>query len=227
MAKAVYFSPAIAVFCFRPNGAERHNCAKDLKISCNPAPMSIVFSVSYGYKVVNLDNGARNGYIIYTSREAAHFPFSIVRVSAMPRFSGKKQYHREIVSRQVGEIKSLLHALEMRDGLDGAENRPLVDIYETGDGIILEFDLPGFPLADISLKVSGFTLVLEAFKPREANEGRFICVERSYGHFHHAVHIPGNIDPCSITAEYRRGVLRVMCPKICDRLVPIKEITIE
>lgn len=145
----------------------------------------------------------------------------------MPRFSGKKQYHREIVSRQVGEIKSLLLALEMRDGLDDAENRPLVDIYETGDGVILEFDLPGFQLADISLKVSGFTLMLDAYKPREENYGRFICVERSYGHFHHTVHIPGTIDPCSITAEYRRGVLRVICPKIDDLQVPIKEISIE
>ena len=50
-------------FCFRPYGAERHNCAKDQEISCNPAPMSIVFSVSECYNVVNLDNGARNGYI--------------------------------------------------------------------------------------------------------------------------------------------------------------------
>ncbi len=142
----------------------------------------------------------------------------------MPRFSGRKPYHREIFSRQVGEIRSLLHSLEMRDGLDEAENRPLIDIYETGDGIILEFDLPGFRLEDISLRVSGFTLVLEAFKPREQNEGCFICVERSYGHFHHAVHIPGNIDSRAITAQYRRGVLRVVCPKTGDRQVPIKEI---
>jgi HSP20 family protein len=142
----------------------------------------------------------------------------------MPRFSGKKQYHREIFSRQVGEIKNLLHALEMRDGLDEAENRPLIDIYETGDCIILEFDLPGFQLKDISLRVSGFTLVLEAVKPREQHEGSFICVERSYGHFYHAVHIPGNIDSRAITAEYRRGVLRVVCPKTGDRQVPIKEI---
>lgn len=142
----------------------------------------------------------------------------------MPRFSGRKPYHQEIFSRQVGEIKSLLHALEMRDGLDEAQNRPLIDIYETGDGIILEMDLPGFQLADISLRVSGFTLMLEAFKPREQNDGCFICMERSYGHFHLAVHIPGNIDASAISAEYRRGVLRVVCPKTGDRQVPIKEI---
>ncbi len=41
-----------------------HNYAKDWKISCNPAPVSIVFSASECYNVVNLDNSTRNGYII-------------------------------------------------------------------------------------------------------------------------------------------------------------------
>lgn len=144
----------------------------------------------------------------------------------MPRFSGRKPYHREIFSRHVDEIKSLLHALEMRDELEET-NRPLMDIYENGEGIVLEFDLPGFRLEDICLKVNGLTLVLEAQKPREVVDGSLICMERCYGSFHHAVHIPGNIDPCSITATYRLGVLKVMCPKSSDRVVPIKEITIE
>jgi HSP20 family protein len=145
----------------------------------------------------------------------------------MPRFSGRKPYHREIFIRHIEEIRSLLHALEMRDGLQENGNRPLMDIYETAEGVVLEFDLPGFPVADISLKVFGLTLLLEARKPREKSDGRLICMERRFGRFQHAVHIPGNIDPCSITAEYHLGVLRVICPKISERQVQIKEITIE
>jgi HSP20 family protein len=70
------------------------------------------------------------------------------------------------------------------------------------------------------------TLVLDAQRPREQAEAdaRFVCLERSHGRFHHAVHIPGNFNPDAIRAEYRRGVLRVKCPKISDRNVPIKEI---
>lgn len=145
----------------------------------------------------------------------------------MPRPPGRKPYHYEMFTQQIGEIRSLLHMLEMRDGLDDTANRPLVDIYETGDGVILEFDLPGFRLEDISLKVSGLSLVLDAYKPREVADGGMICMERHFGRYHHAVHIPGNVDPCSITAEYRRGVLRVVCPKTGELQVPIKEITIE
>ena len=145
----------------------------------------------------------------------------------MSRFSVRKPYHREIFSRHVGEIRNLLHALEMRDELEETENRPRMDIYEAGEGVILEFDLPGFNLEDITLKVCGLMLVLDACKLREKSAGNLICMERSFGRFRHAVHIPGNIDPCSITAEYRLGVLRVVCPKTDERQVPIKEITIE
>jgi len=144
----------------------------------------------------------------------------------MPRFSGKKPFQQEIFSRQVGEIRSLLHALELRDAFDEGENRPQMDMYETQSEIVLEFDLPGFELSDITLTLCGMTIVLEALRPREQAEGNagYVCVERSFGRFHHAVHIPCSIDPNAVSAEYRLGVLRVICPKISDRSVPIKEI---
>lgn len=144
----------------------------------------------------------------------------------MPRFSGKKPFQQEIFSRHVGEIRNLLHALELRDILDEGENRPLMDMYETAGTIVLEFDLPGFKRQDITLTIRGMTLVLSAQRPREKAEEdvRFVCIERSHGTFHHAVHIPVSIDACSITAEYRRGVLRVTCQKNGDQQVQIKEI---
>ncbi|MBT1072584.1 Hsp20/alpha crystallin family protein [Pelotalea chapellei] len=145
----------------------------------------------------------------------------------MPNYSGNKPYHLEIFSRQAEEIRSLLHVLEMRDRLDDTENRPLMDMYESADEVILEFDLPGFRPEDISLRVSGVSLILEAQKPREQVEGCFVCVERAFGQFNHVIQIPGTIDYRSITAEYRLGVLRVVCPKTGDVQVPIKEITIE
>ncbi len=142
----------------------------------------------------------------------------------MPRYSGRKLFTQEIFDRHVGEMRSLLHALELRDLFEDNETRPKMDMYETCQDVILEYDLPGFLLDAISLRINGQTLLLEACKPREQNEGKFICVERSHGRFHHEVHIPGNIDLSAIRAEYRRGVLRVICPKSGERFVPIKEL---
>lgn len=144
----------------------------------------------------------------------------------MSRFSGKKPFHKEIFSRQVDEMRSLLHALELRDADGEGENRPLMDMYENSVEIVLEFDLPGFRREDISLTVCGMALVLDAQRPREQAEAeaRFICLERTHGRFHYVVQMPGSFNPDTILAEYRRGVLRVICPKISDRNVPIKEI---
>lgn len=142
----------------------------------------------------------------------------------MPRFSGGKPFAQEIFSRHVAEMRCLLHALELHDSFDDSEIRPKMDMYETCRDIVIEFDLPGMSIDAISLKICGMTLILEASKPREQSNGKFVCVERSHGRFHHAVHIPVNIDPVGIRAEYRRGVLRVICPKGNERLVPIKEI---
>ncbi len=142
----------------------------------------------------------------------------------MPRFSGRKPFTQEIFNRHLDEMRSLLHTLELRNSFEVDETRPKMDIYETGLNIIIEFDLPGCKLDAISLKMNGLTLILDVCKPRDLNEGKFICVERSYGHFHHTVHIPGNVDPAQIRAEYRRGVLRVICPKSREILVPIQEL---
>lgn len=142
----------------------------------------------------------------------------------MSRFSTKKPFTHEIFSRHVGEMRDLLHALELRDTFEDSETRPKTDIYETSQNVVIEFELPGFSLDAISLKISGMTLILEAYKPREQNAGKFICVERSHGYFHHALHIPGNVDTGSVVAEYRKGVLCVICPKRAELSVPIKEL---
>lgn len=142
----------------------------------------------------------------------------------MTRFSDRKPFTQEIFNRHLSEMRSLLHALELRESFEDSEAHPKLDMYETCSDIVIEFDLPGLNLDAISLKMSGMTLLLDACKPREQHEGTFICVERSHGRFHHAVRIPGAVDPGAIRAEYRRGVLRVICPKSSERPVPIKEL---
>lgn len=143
----------------------------------------------------------------------------------MSRFPDRKQYHRALLSRHSDEIGNLLRSFKMQDSLDEGDNSPLMDMYECKETIVIEFDLPGFAPDDIHLRISGITLILEAEKPKLQTEGRYICMERTTGRFFHAVQLSGCIDPNSVTAEYRLGVLRVICPKNGkDLLVPIKEI---
>lgn len=142
----------------------------------------------------------------------------------MSRFSGRKLLQQEILNRHVSEIRNLLHVLELRESFGPDDNRPLMDMYETTQEVVVEFDLPGVSVDAITVRIAGSTLHLEADKPRDLHEGTFIRVERSHGHFHQSVQLPGNFDPEKVTAEYRMGVLRVTFPKSGERLVPIKEI---
>jgi len=146
------------------------------------------------------------------------------RVSFMPNFSGKKSY-QDIYSRQAGEIRDILRVLEFQCEFDETDNRPKMDMYEADNTVVVEFDLPGFSVEDISLKICGTTLVLEAYRPREKNAGRFICLERTCGNFRYVVQLPLTSNPCEVSAEYRLGVLRVTCPRSDGVQVPIKEIT--
>lgn len=143
----------------------------------------------------------------------------------MPRFT-RKPFQQEILSRHIGEMKTLLHALELTETLDEIDNRPVMDIYETADAIIIEFDLPGFAVEEIRLVIRGAVISLDAVRRCESNDEqlRYHCVERNHGAFRHSVMIPANFDPVSTVAEYSKGVLKITCPKIVDRRIPVKEI---
>ncbi len=143
----------------------------------------------------------------------------------MRRFSGSKLFNSAILKQRHDEMEDLFSPLALREALDDSENIPLMDMYESDEAITVEFDMPGFDPDNIHLRISGITLVLEAEKPKLHIEGQYICMERSTGRFCHALQLSGLIDPAYVRAEYRLGVLRVVCPKKGkDIIVPIKEI---
>jgi hypothetical protein len=80
----------------------------------------------------------------------------------------------------VGEIRNILHALEMRDHLDETENRPRMDMYENDTEVVMEFDLPGFNADENLLHLKGVTWNWRLTSPGKQEPGRFICMETSF-----------------------------------------------
>src|SRR5450631_4332898 len=115
------------------------NSTKELKYPVIPSPCQSIFALLPHMPPSTLTRAAGMVKSFSTTKQPALIFYE--RISAMPHFLCKKPYHREIFSRQVGEIRNLLHVLEMREGLDEAENRPRMDMYETGEEFVLEFDL--------------------------------------------------------------------------------------
>jgi HSP20 family protein len=95
---------------------------------------------------------------------------------------------------------------------------PAVDIYEDGDTLVFEADLPGVRKDDIDIRVENSTLTLEGERRQEheVKDEQFHRVERSYGKFLRSFTLPAGIDADKIRAEVRDGLLRVTLPKAED-----------
>jgi HSP20 family protein len=100
---------------------------------------------------------------------------------------------------------------------------PPVDLYDTGDALVFEIDLPGMAPGDIHIHVFGDILVIEGAR-REPDEGkalRFICMERGPRKFSRTLRVPVPVDPRLGTAAYRDGVIKVRLPKVVEGPVRI------
>jgi HSP20 family protein len=100
---------------------------------------------------------------------------------------------------------------------------PPVDIYETPAGFVLTAEVPGMSLAELDVKVVDDTLILRGARRwgREAQGENFHRLESAYGKFERAFKLSQEIDSGRITAELRRGLLKVVLPKRSGRRIEI------
>lgn len=92
---------------------------------------------------------------------------------------------------------------------------PAVDIYETGDELVVKADLPDVSEKDLDVRVENNTLTLRGERKfeREVSEDNYLRVERTYGSFTRSFSLPSTVNTEAIKAEYRNGVLTVRMPK--------------
>lgn len=94
--------------------------------------------------------------------------------------------------------------------------KPLVDIYETDDEVVVVADLPGLEKDDISINAMEDTLEIsaETKKAGEAKKPRYFRQERRYKRFYRRLRLPAKVNPEKVKSTYRNGVLEVRLPKI-------------
>ncbi|MDK9717838.1 MAG: Hsp20/alpha crystallin family protein [Trichlorobacter sp.] len=148
----------------------------------------------------------------------------------MPRSGGKKPSFAGQYNRHLEEMRSLLRTLD--PGLAAEDEGSLnaaMDIYETDQHLVLEFDLPGISPENISLVQRGMVCVIQADKLSDTPDEpvRYLCLERHFGRLRRTVRLPDLVDPGHIRAEYQCGVLRIICLKGQEHRILIKELTRE
>jgi HSP20 family protein len=93
--------------------------------------------------------------------------------------------------------------------------RPVVDIYEEGDWVVLNAELPGIGKNDISIEVKNDILIIsgQRSESKELPKERYFIKERQFGPFHRSFQLQDTVDPDKIRASFKEGILEVRIPK--------------
>lgn len=100
--------------------------------------------------------------------------------------------------------------------LAGGTFIPQFDVKETKDGYLFRADLPGVKESDLDISLSGNRLAINGRREEEERreEGdTWYLYERSYGSFTRSFTLPDDIDPDSVEANLKEGVLTVLVHK--------------
>lgn len=86
------------------------------------------------------------------------------------------------------------------------EARPAVDVYENADELLMVADMPGASADSVKIRVENSLLTLQA--QRTVRDGADTTLQ-----YYRAFQVPDSVDPESISAELKQGVLHVQLKK--------------
>jgi len=98
-------------------------------------------------------------------------------------------------------------------GLLGRGVHPPINIFTSGEDIVLRIEVPGFAPADLALASQGQTLTLSG-KPvaQIPAGGAYHRRERAGGAFSRSIQLPREVDPARAAAQCKHGVLTIRVP---------------
>lgn len=112
---------------------------------------------------------------------------------------------------------------------EGAVAAPAVDVAETEKAYSISAELPGLEPKDVEIKLSDSMLTIRGEKKSQTEEtrGDVYVSERRYGAFERSFAVPMNVDREKIEAQYDKGVLHLVLPKMPEAQKPSKKIEVK
>jgi HSP20 family protein len=98
---------------------------------------------------------------------------------------------------------------------DTASWRPAVDIYETDTTLVVTAELPGVRKEDVSVEVKNNVLTIQGqrIQQDEVKEEHYVRRERLFGTFSRSFNLRYHVNPESIRARFKEGILQVEISK--------------
>ena len=92
--------------------------------------------------------------------------------------------------------------------------RPAVNVWEDGEAVYAELEVPGVKSDQVELSVVGNELSIKIARPEIEQEGvTYHRRERGGGSFARVLRLPSDVDADHVQAELANGVLTVTLPK--------------
>lgn len=105
------------------------------------------------------------------------------------------------------------------EGLPGLAFRgqPAVNVWEQGDAVMVEMEVPGVTNEQIDLSVLGNELTIRINRSKGNEEGVvYHRRERPVGEITRVLPLPSDVDADRVAADLRDGVLTITLPKVAS-----------
>ena len=136
------------------------------------------------------------------------------------------------IARIQSEINRLFeNLLQLRGDADPQQGFvPTADVYDDAERVVVEVELPGVALPDLTLLAHGPDLIVRGVKPRPdpASGATRHSLERVFGEFETVVSLTEPVNTHQAEAVFLEGLLRVGFPKVSNRRgesvdIPVRE----
>ncbi|MDP2835631.1 MAG: Hsp20/alpha crystallin family protein [Methanobacteriaceae archaeon] len=95
-----------------------------------------------------------------------------------------------------------------------ALQKPLTDVIETENSLIVKFDLPGVNKDDIDLEISEDSIKIKVLFEEKNENIKYLQKERSHGKLLRSLTLPMNIKTEEVKATFKDSILTVEMPKM-------------
>ena len=115
------------------------------------------------------------------------------------------------------------------EGLQSAAWSPVVDIEESAEAYTIRAELPGLSKEKVKVTVENGALTLSGERDleRRVETKTFHRVERSHGKFTRSFTLPDDVDPESVAANFKDGLLEIQITKREEALPKSIEVRVE
>ena len=148
----------------------------------------------------------KNDIIEYMNNDTKKFFEKLAGASVQEEFEPKLAKVDEIENENEGDSGDF----------DEGEGQLAIDVYQSGNDIIIEAPVAGVGIDDLDLEISPESVSIRGKREQheKIEDDDFLYQECYWGKFSRSIILPQEINPDHATATFKNGVLRITLPKV-------------